>query len=239
MTFLQTMTCRKSMITGYLRPGNGEGGTPSKEMQNKRGERRNEVTAEKSPLRREGFVDANFIELIGRLPRLLHQQIRRNDIPVHIRQLRSNRRGHVFVRAIRLLRDQVHRVVPRGPGVKRQVIRADHTGNRRNRSPKRRRQGNTPKCSRARSLWGIRWHYTTCARIRHKRSFRIRGRKDARNRRRCNARQCAAEYRSGRKVLWRRIRTVAGRQAGMSRLRRSCCCGRGQKRIGECCRRCS
>jgi hypothetical protein len=30
MTFLQTMTHRKSMITGYLRPGNGEGGTPRK-----------------------------------------------------------------------------------------------------------------------------------------------------------------------------------------------------------------
>src|ERR1700752_1848768 len=70
-----------------------------------------------SPLGREGFVVPNFKGLISRLPRLLHQQIRRNDVPVYVRQLWSNRSGDVLIRTIRLLRNQVYRVVPRGPSI--------------------------------------------------------------------------------------------------------------------------
>ncbi len=167
---------------------------------------------------------AILFKLVGRLPRLLHQQIRRNNIPVQIRQLRCNRRRDVLVRAVRLLRDQMYRVVARCSGVERLVIRTDHTGNRSNRRAQSRRQRNGPQRSRSRRLRSIRRHHTTGTRIRYKRSFRIRRRKDARNRRRRSSRQSAAEYGSCRKVLRRRIRTVADRQAGMSRLRRRCCC---------------
>ena len=69
----------------------------------------------KSPLQREGFVLQYGFELRGGLPRLLHQQVRRNDVPVHVRELRRKRRRNVLVGAVRLLRQQVHRVVPEVP----------------------------------------------------------------------------------------------------------------------------
>ncbi len=148
MQYFTGTNLRKPRNTENLRqdtPG-GEG-VPSREKQETGGNaRKGEMCSRrKRALSEERALPGKLRELVGRLPRLLHQQIRRNDIPVHIRQLWSNRRRHVLVRAIRLLRDQMHRIVPRGSGVERQVIRADHTGNRRNRRPKRRRKGNGPQ----------------------------------------------------------------------------------------------
>ena len=69
INILQVLTHRKPMITGSLRQKYRGEGVPSKRAV---GKKKNDVKVQQSPLRREGFVYANFVQLVGRLARLLH-----------------------------------------------------------------------------------------------------------------------------------------------------------------------